>query len=399
MVYNRSMSKNTRKSASVDRRQRVGIHSVIAFLAVAALAAAVVIFFPHFSLSGRGAGSEASLSTPVPAQQTPEVSLAPAPTGSSTSAEPETSGSPEPTPDAYARTHIVIDGSVFASLASRQAAEELIKTAVSHFELLCPGTGLVSKIENRLEYRNAADTDSIISFDEALASLIGEDSPLRVRTVFIRSDFETLPCEYDIEQSDAYYVGTRFVASYGRDGKKMQLHEYTYLNGVLSSLTLLEESVLTEPVNDRVLIGTRPIPSGDTSRDFGFADCPPTDLSFALPVGADASEFYGFHDGEFNRGIRFNCASGELCYSSCGGTVSAVILRGSLGLTVEISHGAGVVTRYANLQSADVSLGDAIAVGDIIGRIAEGGLHFEVMIGGRPYNPLYYLTSSAAALD
>ena len=283
-----------RKSASIDKRQRIGIHSVIAFIALAAFAAAVVIFFPRFSLSGRGANGEASLFTPVPAQQTPDAPLSPGPTGSEPSVTPEASDSPMPTPDAYARTHLVIDGTVFASLASRQAAEELINTAVSHFELLCPGTGLVSKIKNRIEYRNAADTDSIISFDEALSSIIAEDSPLRVRTVFTRSDFETLPCEYDVEQSDAYYVG-----------KKMQLHEYTYLNGVLNSLTLLEESILTEPVNDRVLIGTRPIPAADTARDFGFGDCPPTGLSFASPVDAEVTGFYGFSGGEFNRGIVF----------------------------------------------------------------------------------------------
>ena len=386
-----------RKSASIDKRQRIGIHSVIAFIALAAFAAAVVIFFPRFSLSGRGANGEASLFTPVPAQQTPEAPLSPGPTGSEPSVTPEASDSPMPTPDAYARTHLVIDGTVFASLASRQAAEELINTAVSHFELLCPGTGLVSKIENRIEYRNAADSDSIISFDEALSSIIAEDSPLRVRTVFTRSDFETLPCEYDVEQSDAYYVGTRFVASYGRDGKKMQLHEYTYLNGVLNSLTLLEESILTEPVNDRVLIGTRPIPAADTARDFGFADCPPTGLSFASPVDAEVTGFYGFSGGEFNRGIEFNCASGAQINAPCGGTVSAVLLRGNLGLTVEVSHGGGVITRYANLQSADVSLGDALLTGSVIGKSGEGGLHFEIIIGGKPYNPLYYLTTSGSA--
>lgn len=375
----------------MDKRQRIGIHSVIAFIALAAFVAAVVVFFPSFSLSGRGANRGSASESPIPVDQTPDALFTPAPTDSSPSAEPEASGSPKPTPDAYARTHLVIDGSVFASLASRQAAEELINTAVSHFELLCPGTGLVSKIENRIEYRNAADTDSIISFDEALSSLIAEDSPLRVRTVFIRSDFETLPCEYDIEQSDAYYVGTRFVASYGRDGKKLQLHEYTYTNGVLSSLALLEETILTKPVNDRVLIGTRPIPAGDSSRDFGFADCPATDLSFASPVDADVIGFYGFRGGEFNRGIKFGCASGAPIHAPCGGTVSAVILRGNLGLTVEVSHGSGVITRYANLQSADVSLGDALIAGNIIGNAGEGGLHFEVIIGGKPYNPLYYL--------
>ena len=74
-----------------------------------------------------------------------------------------------------------------------------------------------------------------------------------------------------------------------------------------------------------------------------------------------------------------------------------MLLRGNLGLTVEVSHGGGVITRYANLQSADVSLGDALLTGSVIGRSGEGGLHFEIIIGGKPYNPLYYITTSGSA--
>ncbi|MBR5948857.1 MAG: peptidoglycan DD-metalloendopeptidase family protein [Clostridia bacterium] len=388
------------KSSSVYKAQRIGVHSVIAFLALAALVAAVVILFPHFSLSGRGAHDIAPEQTEAPTTQQPDASSTPETTSVLPVETPLASIEPDasPSPDVYVKTSLVIDGETFASLASRQAAEELIGTAVSHFELLCPGIGLVSEIENRIEYKDAPSGADIISFDEAFSALIAEDSPLRVRTVFTRSDFETLPCSYDAIESDSFYLGTRYVASYGRDGKKMQLHEYTYMNGVLSSLTLLEESVLTEPINDRVLVGTRPIPSGSASRDFGFSECPATDLNFAAPVDADVIGLFGFHDGEFERGIRFNCASGEICYAPCGGTVSAVLLRGNLGLTVEISHGGGIVTRYSNLQSADVLLGDALISGHIIGRIGDGGLHFEFLVDGKPYNPLYYLPLPGSTL-
>lgn len=396
MVYNRGMSKNTVKQASVDSKRRLGLHSVIAFLALAALVAAVVLFFPHLSLSGRGASGIVSESSPSPSQQPPDAALSPAPTDAPPSETPEASTEPEAssTPEAYVKTNLVIDGETFAALASRQAAEELINTAISHYELLCPGTSLVSEVENRITYTDASDSAAIVSFDEAFSALIGENSPLRVRTVFTRSDFETLHCSSSLTQSDEFYVGTRFVASYGRDGKKMQLHEYTFVNGVISSLTLLEESVLTEPVDEEIIIGTKAIPEGDAPRDFGFADCPATDLSFVSPVDADVVGFYGFSGGEFNRGIEFGCASGEVISAPCGGTVSAVILRGSLGLTVEVSHGSGIVTRYANIQSTDVSLGDALIAGDVIGRSGEGGLHFEFLVGGKPYNPLYYLTMS-----
>lgn len=398
MVYNRSMEKKAKKSSS-DKKERYVLHSVIAFLVLAALIGAAVVLLPGLGLSGRGIERSVSAETPAPASAeptpTPGADASVEPVSASPSETPAVSDDPEPTPEAetYVQTRLVIDGAPFASLASRQAAEELINTAVSHFEQLCPGTSLVTEIENRIEYVDAPASDSITSFDEAFVRLIGEDSPLVVRTVFTRSDLETLPCSSSEQASDQFYQGTRFVSSYGRDGKKLLLNEYTYINGILSAFTLLEESVLTEPVDELVFIGTRPVPNdASPARDFGFSECPPTDMRFAAPVNADVIGFYGFYDGEFNRGIDFGCAAGQKCYAPCGGTVSAVLTRGNLGLVVEISHGGGIVTRYTNLQAADVSIGSALIEGDVIGSAGDGGLHFELIVNGIPRNPLYYIT-------
>ncbi|MBR3298050.1 MAG: peptidoglycan DD-metalloendopeptidase family protein [Clostridia bacterium] len=403
------MKRSNKNSASSSKEFRYGIHTAAACLALALLVCAIAVLFPRFGIAGRSANG-AQVPTPAPVTsdpgETPDASLStasPAPATALPSETPEAATDAPVTPDPaeYVKTRIVIDGVPFASLASRQAAEEVVNTVVSHFELLCPGTGLVTSIENSIGFEDASSSDGIVSFDEAFSMLIGEETPLRVRTVFTRSDLEALPCSSVEQPSGEHYVGTRFVASYGRDGKKMLLNEYTYINGVLSAFTQLEDSVLSEPVDELVLIGTRPIPTdGEPALDFGFSECPPTNLSFTAPVDAEVAQFFGFYNGELSRGIRFNCASGEQCHAPCGGTVSAVLLRGSLGLTVEISHGGGIVTRYANLQSADVSLGDALLMGDVIGRSGEGGLHFEFLVGGKPFNPLYYLTMpGSAALD
>lgn len=397
MVYNSNMDKKAKKSNS-GKKERYELHSAIAFLALAALVCAAAILLPRFGLAGRGASRPASSAAPSPYSQdpnpTPGSDTSSAPSSAlpnETPAQSDDPGRPSE-PDAFVETRLVIDGVTFASLASRQAAEELIATAVSQFEQLCPGAGLVTKIENSIEYIDAYASDSITSFDEALQRLTAPDSPLVVRTVFTRSDLETLPCSSIEQQSDRFYQGTRFVSSYGRDGKKLLLNEYTYINGVLSAFTLLEESILTEPVDELVLIGTRAVPSdASPSRDFGFSECEPTDLGFVPPVDASVVDLFGFKQGVFHRGIDFSCAAGAVCSAPCGGTVSAVLSRGSLGLTLEISHGGGIVTRYTNLQSASVSVGDALIEGDMIGHAGDDGLHFEVLVNGIPRNPLYYL--------
>lgn len=67
------------------------------------------------------------------------------------------------------------------------------------------------------------------------------------------------------------------------------------------------------------------------------------------------------------------------------------------GNMILIDHGDGYVTRYAHLSRIDVNYGDYVARGQGIGAVGSTGrstgphLHFEVLTGGRAYNPLTYL--------
>ncbi len=70
---------------------------------------------------------------------------------------------------------------------------------------------------------------------------------------------------------------------------------------------------------------------------------------------------------------------------------------GGYGRCVVINHGDGLATRYAHLSRIDVSLGEQVNRGEVIGNIGESGnadgphLHFEVIINGNVQNPMNYL--------
>ena len=72
------------------------------------------------------------------------------------------------------------------------------------------------------------------------------------------------------------------------------------------------------------------------------------------------------------------------------------------GKLVEISHGNGLVTRYAHASSIGVRLGEVVDKGQVIARVGRTGqatgahLHFEVHLAGQPVDPLLFLPTKDA---
>jgi murein DD-endopeptidase MepM/ murein hydrolase activator NlpD len=76
------------------------------------------------------------------------------------------------------------------------------------------------------------------------------------------------------------------------------------------------------------------------------------------------------------------------------GVVAFVGSGPARGNTVILDHGAGVYSTYAHLQRADVAKGNAVAAGQVIGRVGSTGfstgphLHWEVWVDGANVDPL-----------
>jgi murein DD-endopeptidase MepM/ murein hydrolase activator NlpD len=95
----------------------------------------------------------------------------------------------------------------------------------------------------------------------------------------------------------------------------------------------------------------------------------------------------------FHSGRDIKMAYGQDVRSAAAGTVTFAGERGGYGMTVEVDHGGGMVTRYAHLSSQAVAVGQTVESGQVIASSGNSGrstgphLHFEVLEHGRPVDP------------
>lgn len=95
-----------------------------------------------------------------------------------------------------------------------------------------------------------------------------------------------------------------------------------------------------------------------------------------------------------HHGVDFAAVSGSPIIASADGKVGSAGWQGGYGLLVAVEHKGGVQTRYAHLSAVNVTPGQRIKKGDVIGFVGSTGrstgphLHYEVRIDGRAVDPL-----------
>jgi murein DD-endopeptidase MepM/ murein hydrolase activator NlpD len=96
-------------------------------------------------------------------------------------------------------------------------------------------------------------------------------------------------------------------------------------------------------------------------------------------------------------GIDIDGYKGQPVGAAAAGVVTSTGWEGAYGKLVTIKHGNGLVTRYAHLSKIEVSVGQHVDKGDLIGLVGSTGrstgshLHFEVLNGGNFQNPIKML--------
>ncbi|WP_336426494.1 M23 family metallopeptidase [Erythrobacter oryzae] len=108
--------------------------------------------------------------------------------------------------------------------------------------------------------------------------------------------------------------------------------------------------------------------------------------------------------GAMHAGIDFKGPMGSPVFAAADGRVSFVGQKSGYGNVVEITHGNGMLTRYAHLSRFDVKVGQQVAAGTTIAGLGSTGrstgphLHFEVRINDRAVNPRPFLEAAPDVL-
>lgn len=104
-----------------------------------------------------------------------------------------------------------------------------------------------------------------------------------------------------------------------------------------------------------------------------------------------------YHEDRPHEGIDIAAAIGTPILAAAAGTVKSVFRNSGYGLMVVIDHGHGLVTRYAHCDKSLVRTGQQVSRGDKIALVGKSGtataphLHYEVLLNGRPQDPLKYI--------
>ncbi len=193
---------------------------------------------------------------------------------------------------------------------------------------------------------------------------------------------------YDVtyQETSTLYKGEQTVKSSGTKGQKEVVAEIVRENGIEVGRKEIKAKVLSEPVNQVVLKGTKPVPAL-----IGTG-------TYAYPVrGASLSSRFGSRWGRMHYGIDLAASTGTWIYASDGGTVIDSGYERSFGNVIRISHGGNRVTVYAHCSKLFVKKGAKVFQGQHIANVGSTGnstgphLHFEVRINGVAKNPLSYI--------
>lgn len=109
------------------------------------------------------------------------------------------------------------------------------------------------------------------------------------------------------------------------------------------------------------------------------------------------------HENRPHEGIDITAAYGTPIVAPAAGRVTKVGWENGYGLMVELDHGYGLQTKYAHMSRTAVQVGQMVKRGERLGFVGSTGLstgphlHYEVLVNGRPVDPLRYVLPDAIA--
>ena len=211
-----------------------------------------------------------------------------------------------------------------------------------------------------------------------------EEAALEVRITRIETREEEVAFAIETTKSNEYTKGTTKVLQEGQNGLRRVTFQNVYdTNNVLVEQTILSTEVIKEPVNKKVVQGTKKVKSS-TKFITGSGQ-----FIWPVPNYRYCSRWYGGR----HRGVDICAPAGTPIYASAGGTVTKAGYNKAgagtgYGYSVIINHGGGYSSVYAHCLSLTVSAGQTVKQGQLIGYVGSTGrstgnhCHFEIRLNG-----------------
>lgn len=204
---------------------------------------------------------------------------------------------------------------------------------------------------------------------------------------------EEVPFGTEEVQDDTTLVGTRTVATPGVAGQTAYKAVLVKENGIEVEKRILEQNVISEPVNEVIKVGSK-------EPEVKTASVTTTAVSgsgFIRPYMGTLTSRYGGRSSGFHTGVDWCGTIGDPVVASASGTVTFAGWSGGYGYLVKISHPNGYETYYAHNSSLLVKKGQTVSQGQIIAKLGSTGnstgphCHFEIRKNGQTYNPLNFV--------
>ena len=306
--------------------------------------------------------------------------------------------------------NLLVDGKPLFAVASREVAEQLVRNFLDECaaENLSANAILLSaSIDATLSTVPADGSVEYLEYDVALNLLRKDRDLIPVRRTAERVEVLTEAFEPQSERTPLLPAGARMFRKLGTTGRTLVYTETLYRNG----LPVSEAETLSAPVRagsaKAELVGTYRLPANYVydpeapNRYEGRIGSVPASLSFVAPVrDGRLTDYYGLQTGEMRYGVDYTAAPNTRVVAPESGTIVFMGQRAGLGFVIDIRHDEGFLSRISFVSGAaanglmlekHVNRGETIATLSAPEDAKEAVLHYELLIDGIPYNPLYYL--------
>lgn len=266
-------------------------------------------------------------------------------------------------------------------------------------EILCESKDL-SDFLNKSEYISTIseyDRDMLRQFQKIVKKVEKQEAELKAE----KKEMETLQDELIEKQSSMETL----LATKNKEieSLKKEISENdTKLKALEEAAKAAEEAARKKAEAEAAAREAAAVSSGSSSAGASVVSGNGT-FTHPCPGYRRISSYFGYRTAPLagastnHKGVDFAAASGTPIYAAASGTVTSAGYSGNAGNMIVINHGNGLQTYYMHCSKIYVSAGTKVSKGQNIGAVGTTGnstgphLHFQVMSGGTPVNPLNYL--------